>query len=50
MKYAAVLPGRQSGQLIKLAQWQFLTGRKKAGMAAMEKLVPELSGVAEAWR
>jgi Flp pilus assembly protein TadD len=28
----------------QLAQWEFLTGRRKAGMARMEKLAPELNG------
>ena len=32
-----------SGQ-IQMAQWEFLTGRSKAGMARMEKLAPDLSG------
>jgi hypothetical protein len=27
-----------------MAQWEFLTGRRKAGLARMEKLTPELEG------
>jgi Flp pilus assembly protein TadD len=29
---------------IQMAQWEFLTGRRKAGMARLEKLTPGLSG------
>ncbi|MGA2880233.1 MAG: tetratricopeptide repeat protein [Bryobacteraceae bacterium] len=28
----------------QMAQWEFLTGRRKAGLARMEKLTPELEG------
>ncbi len=34
----------QNGAAYQMAQWEFLTGRRKAGMARMEKLAPELSG------
>jgi Flp pilus assembly protein TadD len=32
----------------QMAQWEFLTGRRKAGMARMEQLVPQLDGDAQA--
>ena len=41
-KYAAGL--RPEAAAYQLAQWQFLTGRKSAGIAAMKKLAAELSG------
>jgi len=41
-KYAAGL--QHEGAAYQLAQWQFLTGRKDAGIAAMKKLAAELSG------
>ncbi len=34
----------RNGAAYQMAQWEFLTGRRKAGMARMEKLAPELSG------
>jgi Flp pilus assembly protein TadD len=34
----------QKGADYQLAQWEFLTGRRKAGMARLEKLTPELDG------
>jgi tetratricopeptide (TPR) repeat protein len=39
---AARAPGGGAGY--QLAQWEFVTGRRKAGMARMEKLTPELQG------
>ncbi len=41
-KYAALLPRDRAAY--QLAQWQFLTGRRNAGIAAMKKLAEELSG------
>ncbi len=35
---------RREAAAYQLAQWQFLTGRKTAGIAAMKKLATELSG------
>jgi Flp pilus assembly protein TadD len=35
---------RQKGAGYQMAQWEFLTGRRMAGMAGMEKLAPELTG------
>lgn len=34
----------RNGAAYQMAQWEFLTGRRKAGMARLEKLAPELSG------
>ncbi len=34
----------QKGAAYQMAQWEFLTGRRKAGMARMEKLAPESNG------
>src|ERR1700722_11254665 len=34
----------QRGAEYQLAQWEFLTGRRKAGLARMEKLAPQLDG------
>jgi tetratricopeptide (TPR) repeat protein len=34
----------KGGAGYQLAQWEFLTGRRKAGMARMEKLAPALTG------
>ncbi len=34
----------QKGAAYQMAQWEFLTGRRRAGMARMEKLVPESNG------
>ena len=41
-KYAAGV--RHEAAAYQLAQWQFLTGRKTAGIAAMKKLAAELTG------
>jgi tetratricopeptide (TPR) repeat protein len=35
---------RSGGAGYQMAQWEFLTGRRKAGMDRMEKLAPELNG------
>lgn len=32
----------------QMAQWEFLTGRRKAGMARLEQLIPQLDGDAQA--
>ena len=34
----------QKGAAYQMAQWEFLTGRRRAGMAQMERLAPELNG------
>ena len=44
-KYVGPVKGVQGGRAAyQMAQWEFLTGRRKAGIAAMEKLAPELEG------
>jgi Flp pilus assembly protein TadD len=35
---------QRAGAGYQMAQWEFLTGRRRAGMARMEKLAPELNG------
>jgi Flp pilus assembly protein TadD len=37
-------PVKGGGAAYQMAQWEFLTGRRKAGIAAMEKLVGALDG------
>ncbi|HLH00353.1 MAG TPA: tetratricopeptide repeat protein [Bryobacteraceae bacterium] len=48
-KYVTFVQVRDSGRAAYVrAQWQFLTGQRKAAMAALEKLIPQLQGDGEA--
>jgi Flp pilus assembly protein TadD len=41
-------PGVERGRAAyQMAQWEFLTGRRRAGMAALERLLPQLEGDAQ---
>ena len=44
LKHLGPKGGRNAGPEYQMAQWEFLTGRRKAGMAHMEKLAAELKG------
>ena len=44
-KYVGVIEGRDRGRAgYVVAQWQFLTGRRKAAMASLEKLIGSFQG------
>jgi Flp pilus assembly protein TadD len=44
LKHLGPAASAQKGAAYQMAQWEFLTGRRRAGMARMEKLAPELDG------
>lgn len=44
LKHLGPEANAQRGAIYQMAQWEFLTGRRKAGLARMEKLAPESDG------
>jgi tetratricopeptide (TPR) repeat protein len=44
-----IQPSQGKAASFELAQWEFLTGRRKAGMAWMEQLIPGLAGDAKSF-
>jgi tetratricopeptide (TPR) repeat protein len=50
-KYVGLIEGGQRGRAAyQLAQWQFLTGRRKVAMAGLEKIIPGLDADGQALR